>query len=105
MTYEKFNESVKEQLDYCEQLLTSKGQEYSLTTDRLDSFKMAAAVQDNTPAQALGGMLAKHIVSIYSMINAGSNNKDKYKEKITDAINYLLILKAMVDAGEDAYNR
>ena len=49
-------------------------------------------------------MLAKHIVSIYQMLHDASLYTDeKWDEKINDAINYLLLLKACIaeEEGEE----
>lgn len=99
MTLEKFNASVVDQLEYCKSLLVRKGAEYAPdAADRLSSFKTAGALQGETPKEALCGMLAKHIVSVYEMCRTeGPYTHDKWIEKITDSINYLLILKAMID--------
>lgn len=99
MTLEKFNESVSRQLNYCETLLIHKGMEYAPDdSDRLRAFKVAASLQDESPKQALCGMLAKHIVSVYEMCRSNEQQPvDKWIEKLTDSINYLLILRAMVD--------
>ncbi len=97
MSNEEFFKAVNEQLDYCKALLNVKGDEYdSDTSDRLHSFKVAAEIQHITPKQALAGMMAKHIVSIYDMCAEGEHTAEKWREKITDSINYLLLLKAMV---------
>lgn len=80
-------------------LLGAKGTEYdSDSNDRLHSFKVAAELQHETPIQALAGMMAKHTVSIYDMCEDTNTlyNLAKWTEKITDHINYLLLLKAMV---------
>ena len=43
-------------------------------------------------------MLAKHIVSVSDMCTDGKKYKrDRWIEKITDSINYLLILRAVVE--------
>lgn len=99
MTLEKFNESVSRQLEYCKSLLIHKGSEYAPDeSDRLGSFKVAGALQDVSSKEALCGMLAKHIVSVYEMCRStDQHSPEKWTEKITDSINYLLILKAMVD--------
>lgn len=66
--------------------------------DRLAHFKKAAAIMNTTPKAALLGMLSKHIVSVSDMC---TDNRDypieKWDEKITDSINYLLILRAIVE--------
>lgn len=97
MTNDDFNKIVDEQLNYCRFLLCKKGEEYnSNTCDRFHSFKVAAELQKETPMQALAGMLAKHTVSIYDLIVSGSHNVAIWDEKITDHINYLLLLKGLI---------
>lgn len=97
MTNEEFNKIVDDQLNYCRELLCKKGLEYdSDTNDRFHSFKVAAKLQNETPAEALAGMMAKHTVSIYDLIHTGSSDLTIWAEKITDHINYLLLLKALL---------
>lgn len=97
MTNLDFKRIVDEQLAASRQLLVSKGQEYSLNDDRLEAFKKAAHLQGETVKQALCGMLAKHVVSIYDMSMSDQTfSEARWAEKITDSINYLLLLKAAV---------
>ena len=105
MRIDVFNKVVKEQLLTCENLLIGKGHEYAPDAvdendvDRLAHFKKAAAIIDGTPKEALLGMLAKHLVSISDMCIDPLNDysKERWTEKITDSINYLLILRALVE--------
>lgn len=97
MTQKDFEAIVDGQLDICRDLLVVKGKEYSLTDDRLAAFKKAAGLQGETMKQALCGMLAKHVVSVYDMcMNGGQFGIEKWTEKITDSINYLLLLTAAI---------
>jgi hypothetical protein len=97
MNNSEFNKIVDNQLDFCKSLLCKKGEEYdSDTNDRFHSFKVAAALQNETPMQALAGMMAKHTVSIYDLIKDDSHNLAIWTEKITDHINYLLLLEGLV---------
>lgn len=97
MNNKNFERCVKDQLDYCKNLLVFKGIEYSKDIDRLSAFKRAAALQNVTIKEALAGMMAKHTISIYDMIYTKEKyNIDKWEEKITDHINYLLLLKAVI---------
>lgn len=68
---------------------------------RLGAFKAAAALQHCSPERALAGMLAKHIVSLYDMCFAENTCFDMstWDEKITDSLNYLFLLKAIVKEG------
>ena len=96
MTSERFEKLLDEQLELCRSVLCSKAVEYA-TEDRLHNFKVAAAVQGNDPKQALAGMMAKHTVSIYDMCATGEDYPlILWQEKITDSINYLLLLNALV---------
>lgn len=97
MKLDDFNAIVNEQVERCLTVLTEKGKEYSLSDDRLDHFKDAAAEQDTTPKQALWGMASKHFASLSGMCKNGQSDKDRWLEKITDSINYLLLLRAVVE--------
>lgn len=107
MQSQDFNTIIHEQIKICLDVLVKKADEYA-TEDRLHNFKVAATLQDHDAVHALGGMMAKHTVSIYDMINSGKNYPmDMWEEKITDHINYLLILKALIEeaktvSGEEA---
>lgn len=97
MTDTEFINAAYDQMEYCMDLLGIKGKEYDAdSSDRLHAFKTAAVLQGCTPKQALAGMLAKHTVSIFDMCAEGEHTLEKWTEKITDSINYLLLLKAMV---------
>lgn len=97
MNNQDFHKVVDNQLELCGSLLVQKGKEYdSDTSDRFHSFKVAAGLQNITPVQALAGMMAKHTISIYDMIESGDSNLTKWDEKITDHINYLLLLKGLL---------
>ena len=105
MTQEQFDEAVTDELQHCMELLTAKGVEYAHDTvtvpekDRLAHFKKAADLLGLTSEQALMGMLAKHLVSISDMCFEEYiyYPKEVWQEKITDSINYLLILRAMIE--------
>ena len=100
MTQETFAKVVEEQINYCKDLLGLKGDEYDTSgNDRLHAFKSAAVLQHENQKQALAGMMAKHTVSIYDMIARTEDtfSKEKWIEKISDSINYLLILRAIIE--------
>lgn len=97
MTQQSFEKIVEDQFEIARNLLIVKGEEYSLSEDRLKAFKKAAALQGESVKQALCGMLAKHIVSVYDMSMSDKDfTEARWTEKITDSINYLLLLKAAV---------
>lgn len=97
MTGEYFNQAVETILGRCTDVLCKKAEEYA-TADRLHNFKQAAHIQKTTPVKALGGMMAKHTVSVYDMIESGkAYPASLWNEKIIDSINYLLLLRTLVD--------
>lgn len=99
MTTETFNQVIDEQIKWCTGVLINKAEEYA-TDDRLHNFKTAAIVEHTTPIRALAGMMAKHTVSVYDTCSNDENTKypiDLWNEKITDSINYLLLLRALVE--------
>lgn len=101
MTNYDFNEMFLQQIKRCEGTLIAKAKEYA-TSDRLHNFKVAAALEACTPIQALAGMMAKHTVSVYDMALSGQEHPVAlWDEKITDSINYLILLRALVEEGQD----
>ena len=98
MLQEEFNNIVTKQMKKCWETLFNKGNEYSVQGDRLSHFKKAAAVMESTPKAALFGMLSKHLISLSDMcMDKRKHPKEVWSEKITDSINYLLILAAIVE--------
>ena len=99
MNTETFNKVIREQIERCEAALCKKADEYA-TDDMLHNFKVAAGIQNCLPTTALGGMMAKHTVSVYDMIRGLEEGTaypiELWNEKITDSINYLLLLAAAV---------
>ena len=79
----------------------NKGKEYSHEDeDYLEIFKTAGKLQGISARRALAGMMAKHTVSIYDMCRHGKYPRSVWQEKITDHINYLLLLMAIVREEE-----
>ena len=106
MNNEIFERLLDERINKCRDTLVVKAKEYA-TEDRLHNFKVAAELQGCTPVKALAGMMCKHTVSVYDLINefeAGNKISMKlWDEKIGDSINYLLLLNALVN--EDLASR
>jgi len=92
----EFDQIVHETLEMCDKVLVVKAKEYA-TEDRLHNFKIAAGMQGISPIQALAGMMAKHTVSVYDMCYANREFPiELWNEKITDHMNYLILLKGLV---------
>ena len=100
MTPEAFNEVVHRRQAETIRVLANKATEYASGQDRLHNFKRAALMQDVTPETALVGMLCKHLVSVFDMVNELEidimHPLDRWDEKLGDAINYLHLLEALV---------
>lgn len=100
MTQEEFNVIFEQQFRKCADILTHKKKEYTGDRiDRLSAFKIAATLQDCTEKGALAVMMSKHVVSLYDMCYSSllHFDYDQWDEKITGCINYLILLKALVN--------
>lgn len=104
MDARQFNTIINRRIEDCCDLLGVKSDEYA-TDDRLHNFKVAAEVQGCTPIKALAGMMCKHTVSVYDLVNRNEKGffvpKELWNEKINDSINYLLLLSALIEESED----
>ena len=99
MTATEFERLFEEQVERSRKELVNNASEYAIE-DRLRNFKVAAALEGKTPEQALAGMMAKHTVSVYDMAESGlAYPIELWQEKITDHINYLFLLNAIVREG------
>jgi hypothetical protein len=93
-----FNDIINHQIELSTSVLIKKAGEYATGDDRLYNFKQAAHLQGITMRQALGGMMAKHVVSVYDIINSPTIPSEEYiEEKLGDNLNYLLLLKAVLE--------
>lgn len=86
----------------CLELLKKKGEEYSqdkVIDDRFVIFKRAGAIQDISSKEALTGMMSKQLASIVDMTKRPTdpNQKALWREKVSDSINYLVMLLALVE--------
>lgn len=101
MTTERFNEIVKEELDYVNTLMVKKQKEYNLGTDRLEVFKHGAGITGTTPEEVLFGFQLKHLISLADMIKATGEGKtftkELWTEKLTDIINYNILLLGVLE--------
>lgn len=102
MTNAEFNKYLKEMQEMSVDTLTNKALEYASEEDRLHNFKVAGVLGNETAIQALGGMMKKHTVSVYDMINSGARYpRELWAEKIKDHINYLYLLWALLNEVEE----
>jgi hypothetical protein len=95
---EIFNQVFRDTFDKAARVLLTKAEEYASDEDRLHNFKLASHLTGGTPEQALWGFLVKHLVSIHDMVlNGKEYSFEVWDEKIGDSINYLILLKALVE--------
>ena len=100
MDSKKFDEVVERRLELIRKILATKRAEYAPDGgDRLHNFNRAAAMLGCTREKALIGMWTKHIVSILDIVDNIEIMKPSIaliEEKIGDAVNYLILLEAML---------
>lgn len=98
-----FDKIVNETCDSIRKVLSSKAKEYA-KGDRLYNFKRAAEINHTTPELALAGMLVKHWVSVLDLVEGTLENTEAMvNEKVGDTINYLVLLKAILQEKRDFY--
>lgn len=96
MNAEQFDKILNDRLDSIKAVLGSKAKEYAIG-DRLYNFKRAAEITRTTPRKALAGMFMKHLVSVLDLVEGSLEPTDyMVNEKIGDAINYLILLEALL---------
>lgn len=116
MNHAEFNKLLNEIIERTTNVLAEKSNEYSTDTDKLHNFKVAARKRNTTPEDALLGMEVKHDVSLDDIVNKITKIEQENKkqplcvkvnpvrwlkrrmleEKITDSINYLILLEALI---------
>ena len=105
MNSEKFNKIVQDRCDKIVSILASKAQEYAKgeteeSVDRLYNFKVASRISNTSPELALKGMMMKHIVSVFDLIDEAEKGQAPtdylIQEKIGDAVNYMILLEALL---------
>ena len=112
MNATKFEQIAAHRIAHCRKVMSDKGEEYSRNFDRLHNFRTAASIDGETPERALWGMMKKHIVSVRDMVDDTKHGiiptRKQVDEKITDMINYSLLLEGLfverMEAGEKNEN-
>ena len=102
MDHETFKSIITQMQKNSLATLLEKNSGYS-NDDPLHNFHQAAKLKGETTLKAIGGMMAKHTVSIYDLINKASEEyvpEEVWFEKIQDHLNYLLFLWAAVEETE-----
>lgn len=101
----EFNKYLEEIQRETVETLKAKAEEYAVGGDRLHNFRVAAGLEGVSMYAALGGMMAKHTVSVYDLIYQADAGLDVpmalWLEKIKDHINYLYLLWALVNEEKE----
>lgn len=99
----EFEMIVEKRLSHCVGVLCNKGKEYTKNKDSFHTFKVAGRMRNTTAIKALDGMKVKHDVSILDIVEAMENDLTYVpdiklvNEKITDEINYHLLIEGMIE--------
>jgi len=97
MNQDEFEEVFEHMIGASRDVLVEKAREYANDGDRMHNFKRAAGLSGRTPEQMCWGFNIKHLVSITDMVESGeSYPEEKWDEKLGDALNYLILLKALI---------
>ena len=98
------DKKIKDIFTRCISLMVSKNDEYTNGADFFHNFDKASEMSGKTREQVLKMYKLKHDVSIDDMIEKPMCYDDKIiEEKITDAINYLVILEMMLKDRNEIY--
>ncbi len=99
MTNQEFEYVFNKRIEKCKKTLVEKAKEYA-RGDRLSNFKKASGAMGCCPESSLVGMWMKHIISIIDLVQDIENGRvadyNLWDEKIGDAINYLILLDALI---------
>lgn len=106
MTFEDFDKLLDRRMKATVEVLASKAVEYAPGADRLHNFKRAAAITGESPAEVCVGFMAKHLVSVLDIVDSkearlGRVPQERIDEKFGDAINYLILLEALLNDVAD----
>jgi hypothetical protein len=96
MLVDRFDDITSDLFHRCLLVLTAKKEHYAKDYDRLCQFKELVGLIGKDPKDVLAGMMAKHTHSIYLLAGGTPASPDVWREKITDHINYLALLWALV---------
>lgn len=99
MKHKEFEKLLKERFNIIRSVLIKKNKEYASDEDKLHNFKRAGAMLQCSQEKALIGMWTKHVISILDIVDKWDNkgifpDMKQLNEKLTDAINYLILLEA-----------
>jgi hypothetical protein len=102
----EFELVLQDRIGKIKTVLGQKAGEYARGIDRLHNFKRVARIKNCTVPDACMDGFCKHLVSILDMVDdfreGKVHNMALWEEKIGDAINYLILLEAILKEKEGA---
>ena len=100
MNTSTFNACTQELLEHCRKIRDSKGIDYTDGEDRLSNFKTNAKRWCTNPRLVWAIYFGKHLDAIASHVHRGQVESEPIKDRIADAINYLILYWALInDSG------
>lgn len=100
ITLSKEEQIIRDRIDKTIELMLVKGKEYQRNGDKLHNFRRAAEMQRSNMPRVLHGMVQKHLVSYYDMlddIDLGKKISDDYiDQKIGDIVVYFLLQEVAI---------
>jgi hypothetical protein len=112
MTQIEFRKTVEERLELIKAVLLSKGKEYATSDNAFHNFEASVSASFTDSREKVAwDFNVKHLQSIKDMIahvaidgNNGYPTEEMIKEKFGDAINYFILIEAMMLERIRAYN-
>ena len=102
MTNKEFKQLLEQRIIEIQNTLDKKAQEYVQDEDRLYNFKVAGKMSKTTPTQSCWHFLTKHLVCVRDLaFDKLSATESIINEKIGDAINYLILLEALLKEKDE----
>jgi len=106
MDYKTYTDIINTQIDKCQTMLTKKRAEYADDENPIGNFVRTQQLRKHkTVVNALAGHMDKHTISIYDMIEAHERGvrfpQSMWDEKITDHINYFLLLQVALETDKE----
>ena len=92
---------VESRIVKIQETLTAKAKEYASDDSRYHNFEVGGRIAGVTPEKALQGMMLKHVVSVFDLIDWTETDDERITtelidEKIGDMINYLILLEGLL---------
>lgn len=101
MKEERFYKLIDKLFLDCMEIMKSKGVAYSGLDDKLGNFKRVAKSLALTPQQVWYVYFAKHLDALSAFLRGEYNDSEPIGGRIKDLINYLFLLHALLNEGDD----